>query len=105
MRVDPRPDPLAGFFVSKPCPPPRPPWFAIGGFFIGKTTMTDQLLRRKEVRALIGLSETALKHALRDGRFPQPCQLGPRCYRWRTSDIESWIAGLPEKGATPATGA
>ena len=64
--------------------------------------MTDQLLRRKEVRALIGLSETALKHAIRDGRFPPPCQLGPRCFRWRQSDVDAWIAALPEKGTTPA---
>jgi predicted DNA-binding transcriptional regulator AlpA len=39
-------------------------------------------------------------HALRQTPgFPQPLELGPRCLRWRVSDLEGWLHACPTIGA------
>ena len=56
----------------------------------------DRLLTQREVEGIASLKHSALWVAIREGRFPKPRKLGNRCNRWRHSDIQNWIAELPE---------
>ena len=58
------------------------------------------ILAALEAARKLSVSERKF-HALRkqDG-FPQPIQLGPRCLRWRMSDLQGWLQSQP----TVATG-
>ena len=59
--------------------------------------MTDQLLDIKVVMELVSIKKTALYGLISTGRFPPPLKISPRCSRWRRSDIQAWIDGLPSK--------
>ena len=54
-----------------------------------------QMLRRNQVEAQTGLSKSSLYRRMAEGRFPQPVRVGPQSVRWRTAEIEAWLAGLP----------
>ena len=56
----------------------------------------DRLLTVKEVGELIGLDRVTIYRLRQQGRFPRPIQLGKRTIRWRTSEIQEWIANTPE---------
>ena len=58
----------------------------------------DRLLKRVEVQELVALRQTALYKAVSDGRLPAPVVLGPRCIRWRASEIDEYLKGLPKRG-------
>jgi len=49
------------------------------------------LLDVREAAALLGISPGSLYHWLSQGRIPF-VRLGPRCVRFRQSDIEHWVA-------------
>ena len=53
--------------------------------------------------AASGRSVASLKRDVRNGRFPQPIELGPNRIGWRQSWIESWIASRPRRGYIGAT--
>ena len=58
--------------------------------------MANRLLTMKEVRELTSLGETKLREMIDAGKFPRAKQVGPRAVRWRMSDVEAWIEGLPD---------
>ena len=67
--------------------------------------MTDRLLRAPAVLAITGMSRTTLHRRVIAGEFPPAVKLGPRAVAWRASDIDAWIASLPENetaGCVPA---
>lgn len=46
----------------------------------------------REVCALVGESETAVREKIRTGRFPQPdYRDGPRCVRWSAGLVRRWL--------------
>ena len=56
-----------------------------------------RILKRAEVLAVCGISNTTLKRRLRSGEFPAPVRLGgpgSRRVGWRASDVRDWVAGL-----------
>lgn len=53
--------------------------------------MHSQILRRKDVEAMIGLSRSTIYKLISQDMFPKPVQLGPRAVGWRLSDIEDWL--------------
>ena len=53
--------------------------------------MTNEILRKPRVLALIGIGNTSLYEAIKRGDFPAPVKLGVRAVGWRRSDIESWL--------------
>lgn len=55
----------------------------------------EQLLRRRDVEAVTGLSRSAIYLAMSRGAFPTPVRLGPRAVAWRSSQIQAWIAARP----------
>lgn len=59
----------------------------------------EKLIRRAEVLARIGLSDSTLKTKVAAGAFPRPVQIGPRAIAWKSSEVDAWIAQLPSKVA------
>jgi prophage regulatory protein len=58
------------------------------------TQLTDALLKCATVQAQTGLSRSKLYALIREGRFPAPLRLGPRCVRWHSASVRDWIASL-----------
>ncbi|WP_051243526.1 helix-turn-helix transcriptional regulator [Thalassobaculum salexigens] len=54
--------------------------------------MSERILRRPDVEALVGLSCSTLYAMMADGTFPKPIKLGRRAVGWRASDIEAWVS-------------
>ena len=58
--------------------------------------MPERLLDAKQVSAKIGLSITSIYDGMKKGTFPKPKRLGKQARRWKESDVDLWIEGLPE---------
>ena len=56
-----------------------------------KTTPTRYLTRR-QLLTHYGIGNTTLYRWIKDSsvRFPTPVQFGPRCVRWKLSDLKAW---------------
>lgn len=51
-----------------------------------------QRLSMRELRALVGMSESAIRDRMAAGRFPQPdYRDGPRCVRWNAGTVRRWL--------------
>lgn len=58
--------------------------------------MTDErILRLPDVKAMSGLSRSAIYRKMRQGEFPQAVKLGPRAVGWRSADVRAWLQGRP----------
>jgi len=55
--------------------------------------MTDKLMNQKEVKEITGLADSTLEQWRLKGKGPKFIKLG-RLVRYRTSDVQSYIAGL-----------
>ena len=64
---------------------------------VGNLEMQQQLLRRRDVEIMIGLSRSAIYALMDEGIFPRPIRIGKRAVAWRQSEIEEWMAS--RKGA------
>ncbi len=56
-----------------------------------------RLLRFREVEHLVCLSRSAVYRRMQAGKFPRPVRIGPKAVRWRTEDIEAWLAAHPPR--------
>ena len=56
----------------------------------------NAFLRRRAVRAKLGVSDTTLRRWEADGRFPKCRRLGPRVCGWLASEIDTWLAARSE---------
>jgi len=66
-----------------------------------------RLIRRKEVLARVGLSQTSMYEQIADGQFPKPIPIGPKSVAWLSTEIEAWInhrTALRASGRKPAPG-
>ena len=54
--------------------------------------MTERILRRPAVEAMVGIGRSTLYAWVADGDFPRPVRLGTRAVGWRESDIHAWLA-------------
>jgi predicted DNA-binding transcriptional regulator AlpA len=52
----------------------------------------DFLLRLPEVLALVPVPRATWYAGLKNGRYPQPVPLGPRCVAWKASDIQRLVS-------------
>lgn len=50
-----------------------------------------RLIRLADVMDRTALSRTVIYRRMKDGTFPKPAALGPRCLRWIDTDITAWI--------------
>lgn len=55
----------------------------------------DPLITRVEACAMLGVGRSTFYVGVLDGRFPRPIYLGPRCPRWRRSEVHAAIAAAP----------
>ena len=53
--------------------------------------MQPQILRRRTVEAVTGLSRSSVYRLAAAGQFPKPISLGPRAVGWRADEIDRWI--------------
>jgi len=60
----------------------------------------EQLLRLEDVETAIGIKKSKVYTLLKEGKFPQPVRLGSRSVRWKSSDIQKWIADLVSQEVT-----
>jgi predicted DNA-binding transcriptional regulator AlpA len=71
------------------------------------TKTFDPLIRKKRVLELIPLDESTLWAMIRRQEFPMPYVLNAGQVRelvaWRESQIEAWLASLPQRQAKPIT--
>jgi prophage regulatory protein len=56
---------------------------------------TGEVIRRKELCKITGLSMATLWRWEREGNFPARIRLSPHSVGWRRSDIETWLATRP----------
>ena len=54
--------------------------------------MEDRILRRTQVEEMIGLKRSQFYYLRKSGEFPAPVKLGARCFGWRLSAVQEWIA-------------
>ncbi len=52
-----------------------------------------RLLTKKEVAAIVGVTERTIEIWSEKGRIPAPVKVGSRLVRWPANIIEQWIAG------------
>ena len=52
-------------------------------------------MSRAEVERRVSLKRSAIYAMMARGSFPRPFRLGPRCVRWRESEIAAWMASRP----------
>lgn len=69
---------------APPVPRPEPPTSVTQSGTAGEVVST------KELRRLIGVSETTLWRLRQGGQFPAPLQLSRNRIGWLRSDIEAW---------------
>jgi excisionase family DNA binding protein len=50
------------------------------------------LMKAKEVAAVVRLSVRELRRLVREGKFPAPLTIGTRSIRWRRADVERAVA-------------
>jgi prophage regulatory protein len=53
------------------------------------------ILSKKDVIKMIGLSPVTLWRMEKAGNFPNRIKLGPRRIGWREDDVNSWIESRP----------
>ena len=58
---------------------------------------SGRLLRFREVEHLVRLSRSTIYRRMQAGKFPQAVRIGPKAVRWRTEDIEAWLAAHPKR--------
>lgn len=51
----------------------------------------EAFLPISEVKRRSGLGVSTIYRWISDGRFPRPCNIGPRTVRWLESDIDAWM--------------
>ncbi|WP_043649674.1 helix-turn-helix transcriptional regulator [Chitinilyticum litopenaei] len=52
---------------------------------------TTQLLRRRDVEQLTGLSRSTIYRMMAANQFPLPVQVGAKAVAWRSDDIAAFI--------------
>ena len=62
-----------------------------------KKLTEDFFLRLPQVLELIPISKSAWWQGCKEGRLPQPIQLGPRTSAWRSSDIAALVEQLSQQ--------
>jgi prophage regulatory protein len=49
-----------------------------------------RLIRAKDIRQMLGLSNSTIRRMTNEGRLPRPVRLGKRTTAWRLADIIAW---------------
>ena len=52
-------------------------------------------LKLKEVVGLVSLSSATIYRMISSGEFPRSVRVGVRAARWRSDEVEEWLANRP----------
>jgi predicted DNA-binding transcriptional regulator AlpA len=66
-------------------------------------SITERLLRRRELRALVPVSDMTIWRWERAGQFPRHLSINGRNY-WRLSELTDWMDRQARAGETAAMG-
>lgn len=61
---------------------------------IADSTISEKLLTKHEVMAIVGFSRSLLERGVKAGTFPKPYCVSHRRIAWKRSDIDSWLNSL-----------
>jgi prophage regulatory protein len=61
-----------------------------------------ELLHRRDVLRITGLSRSTVDRLERAGRFPRRVQLSPRRVAWPAESVAAWASSRPTVGGTAA---
>ena len=60
---------------------------------------SQRLLRRRQMLQKCGLSYSSAARFIKEGSFPAPVQIGPRCVAWVETGLDLWVANrIAERG-------
>jgi prophage regulatory protein len=59
--------------------------------------MDEQILRVRDVVALVRLGRATIYRLAQHGQFPRPVALTARASGWRRSEIEEWLNSRPRR--------
>jgi prophage regulatory protein len=51
----------------------------------------DRLVRMKELKLLVGLSNSSIYSLINLNRFPKPIHLSERSVAWKISTVNAWV--------------
>jgi prophage regulatory protein len=60
------------------------------------------MLTVRDVSDLLCVSRRTIWRWAASGRLPPPLRVGPKCTRWRVTDIQRYVDTLPVRGAEAA---
>jgi len=64
------------------------------------TVTDDRILTLNDVIWICRRSRSSIFRDCKSGRFPAPLKIGPRSIGWRKSEIQEWLASLPQREET-----
>ena len=67
-------------------------------------TQPSKIVRTRQLQTRLGISRATLHRWERAGRLPPKRKLGPNAVGWLESEIEAWLAELPEARPRPGQG-
>jgi len=80
---------------ESPTPPPRQS--------VKSLLHPRRVIRRKELRVLVPLSDTTIYEMEQRGEFPKRFYLTPRCAAWDLGEVQDWIELRRRSSAMRAT--
>jgi prophage regulatory protein len=67
---------------------------------IEAVTLPDALLKVQTISAVTGMSSATIYRKVAAGGFPAPVRLGTRCTRWKSGDVQTWLAAQTATAAS-----
>lgn len=64
-----------------------------------------KMLSTDEILEMLGVTRACLHNWRRQGKFPQPLQLGPQKVAWKESEVQEWLEGRPRADLSTPEGA
>lgn len=65
--------------------------------------MNLRIIRKPELQAMVGLSDTTIWRLERAGRFPKRVQLGGNSVGWIDSEVDEWFTALASERTTSSS--
>ena len=59
------------------------------------SVVEKRALKLEEVLGLVSLSSATVYRMMSRGEFPRPVRVGRRAARWRSDEIDDWLASRP----------
>ena len=56
-----------------------------------KVSTGERFIRLRQVQAKTGIARATIYQKIKDGKFPEQVNVGPRCVVWVESEIEQWM--------------